>query len=266
LRAGSVDALSASIAGLALLVALHTWHVRRVGLRLRARLEARMQERERICCELHDDLLNSVTALSLQVRAAANQLPAESPLRSRLERVLLQTSIALSEPRDLGPGTGSSGSMRTLVDALSRLAQTISHEVPGLVIEVTSAGVAQSLRPGIHDKVYCMAQEGTFDALLHGRPTQLKIFVRFNSTSLELAVRVNGRCTDAARRLCSADSQAGTAALHDRARKIGAKLTFRPYRSDGIELLLEVPAETAYLPDTLPSRWSIRQQRSRPSK
>ena len=60
----------------------------------------RLRERERICLELHDMLVQSTQGFMLTVQAAANQVPRESPARPMLDRALERAEAVLSEARD----------------------------------------------------------------------------------------------------------------------------------------------------------------------
>src|SRR5580704_15497405 len=55
---------------------------------MQARLEERRAERKRIAQDLHDTVLQEFLGASLQLQAAVDQLPASSPVKLRLNRVV----------------------------------------------------------------------------------------------------------------------------------------------------------------------------------
>ncbi|MBK1714853.1 hypothetical protein, partial [Rubrivivax gelatinosus] len=62
--------------------------------------------------ERQDRLLDGVAALTLQVRAAANQVPEGSAPRERLELALRRASSLLDEARDSGADAPPAGGAR----------------------------------------------------------------------------------------------------------------------------------------------------------
>lgn len=238
----------ALLAFLALLLALHFSRVRFLSARIRDRAEARVQDHERVARDLHDTLLQSLTAITLQIRAAASLAPEGSLLRDRLELALRRASAALSESLDRAHDLRVAEANRILlVEALSRLAQTMSHAVPNVRIDVAAIGTQRSLQTVVREEVYCVAREAMLNALQHGQPENLEVAVRFDPRTLALTVLDDGRGIDA-RVLQDAaqDGHWGIAGMQERARKIGGNLSLRRRRSGGTELLLLVPAAAAY--------------------
>src|SRR5262249_48106635 len=77
------------VAGVLLLLAvLYQMRVRQIAAQVRARLEERVEERERIARDLHDTLLQSVQGLILSIDAAAQQIPPDQPAHQDLEKTL----------------------------------------------------------------------------------------------------------------------------------------------------------------------------------
>ena len=242
-----VHCAGAQLAGLALLALLHRWRVRVLSARLRAAFEAERQAHARMANGLHDTLLQSLTAISLQVRAAANQVPAGSPPRARLELALRRASDALAESRDRVRELRGSAERSSLVESLTRLVQTVAVEVPAVRIELTTLGAPRALHEGVREEAYCIAREALFNALQHGQPDNVRVTVHFDARELVLAVRDDGRGIEAAvLEAAGRDAHWGIAGMHERARRIGAQLTLRPRRTGGTELLLQVPAVQAY--------------------
>ena len=66
--------------------ALYQLRLRQVARVLRARMEERLEERERIARDLHDTLLQSVQGLILKFHAVSKQIPPELPAHAALEK------------------------------------------------------------------------------------------------------------------------------------------------------------------------------------
>src|SRR5262249_18297371 len=70
---------------LLLLVSLYQLRSRQVAGQVRARMEERLDERERIARDLHDTLLQSVQGLILKFHAVAKQIPPDQAAHDALE-------------------------------------------------------------------------------------------------------------------------------------------------------------------------------------
>src|SRR5262249_31733798 len=70
----------------------------------------RLEERTRIAQELHDTLLQTFLSASIQLGVAADAVPQESPVKSRLDRVLQIMSRGIEESRTTIQGLRSSDS------------------------------------------------------------------------------------------------------------------------------------------------------------
>src|SRR5829696_8765174 len=68
--------------------AFYRARVRRLTRLINVRSEERLAERTRIAQELHDTLLQGVLSASMQLHVLSDRLPAESPERPLLDRVL----------------------------------------------------------------------------------------------------------------------------------------------------------------------------------
>jgi len=124
----------------------------------------RLEERTRIAQELHDTLLQTFLSASMQLSLATGAVPAESPVKPRLDRVLQIMSRGIEEGRSTIRGLRSSDSAaRDLVIALSGVEQELSCR-PSIEFSVNVAGGQQPLNPHIQQEIYRIGRE----ALLNG--------------------------------------------------------------------------------------------------
>ena len=80
----------------------------KVARRLNVRFEERLAERTRIAQELHDTLLQGFVSASMQLHVAVDRLPADSPARTPLARVLDLMSRVIEDGRTAVRGLRSS--------------------------------------------------------------------------------------------------------------------------------------------------------------
>jgi signal transduction histidine kinase len=97
---------------------------------MRARLEERVAERTRIAQDLHETVLQGIVSAAMQLDVAVDQLPANSPAKLRLSRVLELMRHVMEEGRNAVRGLRSSNSdSDDLGQAFSRIPQDLGIEV-----------------------------------------------------------------------------------------------------------------------------------------
>ena len=90
---------------------LRVFHVAR---QLNMRFEERLAERTRIAQELHDTLLQGFISASMQLHVATDRLPADSPVKPSLGRVLEPDGAVIEEGRKAVRGCGRHAVPRTI--------------------------------------------------------------------------------------------------------------------------------------------------------
>src|SRR5260370_27523792 len=130
---------------------------------MRARLEERVAERSRIAQDLHDTVLQGIVSAAMQLDVAMDQLPANSPAKLRLSRVLELMRHVMEEGRNAVRGLRSSNSVYDsdsddLGQAFSRIPQDLGIEVQ-IDFRVIVLGPARKLHPLIRDDVYHIGRE-----------------------------------------------------------------------------------------------------------
>ena len=212
-------------------------------------LGERLAERERIARELHDTLLQGVQGLLLQTGSALEVLPAQDSSRRALEHALERTEKLLSEARArIKELRGDSQGSRTLIQAVALEAREIAPSYKG-VYSVSANGNPQKLHPVVFDEVLLIAREAHANAFLHAGASRVETEVRYTKTALQVSVRDNGQGFDPPHGVSKRWQQHwGLLGMHERARKLGGRVTIHSKRSLGTQIELSVPATVAYQP------------------
>lgn len=241
-------ALAMALAGV-LVWALYRLRVRQISARLRERMNERILERERIARELHDTLLQSVTGLTLHVRAAANQVPADSTLRSRLELALTRANEVIVEARDrVTELRVPSRRQVPLPEALSDACKELSDAFPGPACRLIVSGVERQISPLVVEEAGRIAREALTNALRHSGGRSIAVTLRFDRDALRMSVRDDGSGFDAnSREVTDRPGHYGLSGMRERAARVGAQLQLRS-GAGGTEVQLVVPAAAAYGP------------------
>ncbi|MBK1614953.1 hypothetical protein CKO44_15905 [Rubrivivax gelatinosus] len=237
----------AATAAAALLWLLYRLRVWQISAQLRRRLEARLQERERIARELHDTLIQSVTGLTLHVRAAANQVPEGTPLRQRLELALTRANEVVTEGRDrVAELRGHQGAAVPLHLALAEACRSLTETTPEPRCELVLDGSPRELNALVAEEAERIAREALSNALRHAGAGRIELRLGYGRDALRLSVHDDGQGFEVPPPAQAArPGHFGLAGMHERAARIGGQLKIRS-GAQGSTVALSVPAATAY--------------------
>lgn len=212
--------------------------------------EAGLAERTRIAQELHDTLLQGVIAVSMQLHAAVDQLPADCATATpRFNHVLTMLDRVIEQGRRAIQG------LRSPSERLTSLGEVFAQVPNDLGVSsavrfrVVIHGRERTLRAGLADEVYRIGREAIANAYRHSRATEITIEVEYRPAELRLIVRDNG---------CGIDPQVlewgrhghwGLQGMRERAERIGARLRLWSRVARGTEVELHVPGRVAFEPE-----------------
>lgn len=230
--------------GLAALVVAVRVRGRQLAGRLRARLDERHQERERIARELHDTLLQGTQGLILRLHAASERLPPDDPLRGELETAMDLAEQAMAEGRERVRGLR--GVMQQRQDLGSALLQ-VRDEVGGRLlpqVRLLVEGKPRMLLPQAAEELYMIGREALLNAFRHADAEAVEIEVGYGRRSLRLRIRDDGRGLDDA--ATQAPGHWGLRGMRERAARLGARLQWWSRAGAGTEVQVSLPAARAY--------------------
>jgi PAS domain S-box-containing protein len=209
------------------------------------RMLSRLDERESLAMDLHDNTIQALHGASLLLSAAERRTDTDlDQLRATARQVREQLGDAIEQLRQrvldlrVHPRTSYS-----LGDGLRRLAEQVCANLR-LHVELDIDPDLDAVVPchAIED-LLAIAREATFNAVRHAGATVLRLRVHAERGRLELIVRDNGAGFDTA----SADMFAGQglANMSARAQQLHGTLVVVSGRGAGTEVRLEVPLGTS---------------------
>jgi signal transduction histidine kinase len=234
-----------------LLCALGGWALFRFRLfhisrQLNRRFEEQLAERARMAQELHDTLLQGFISASMQLHVAADTLPADSPVRPALSRVLYLMRRVIEEGRSAVRGLRSSRSApHDLEQAFTGIRDELAeagHTDYRVIIE----GQARPLHPLVRDEVYKIGREALVNAFRHASAESVELELDYAPNQLRMHVRDDGRGINPQVARSGSDGHWGIAGMRERAEKIGARFTISSRGGAGTEVELTVPGRTAF--------------------
>jgi signal transduction histidine kinase len=224
----------------------YRWRVWQLTARLRGRFEERLAERTRIAQELHDNLLQSLLGISLQLEVTDELLPADAAARKPLEQALRQSKAAMTE------GRRALNELRTqklgsddLVRAFAQVAQDFPvGEAPN--VDVLTEGEERPLNPVAGQDVLQIARQAITNAVQHAKARRIHVLLSYGRKGLCVRVKDNGRGIDEKTLNFGKAGHHGIAGMRERAGRIGATLSILSRVGEGTEVCLDVPEHLIY--------------------
>jgi signal transduction histidine kinase len=214
--------------------------------RVRVESMAAAAERTRVARELHDNLLQSMSAVAMHLNAVRARLPLTAhavgdklaAIEATVTRSLAETRRFvwdLRQPSDLDP-TDLGGAIGRLVKRLSTdSAATCRFDAQGEPVPVPPAAVDELMR---------IAGEAVANALKHADPRCIDVSLWYETTLVKLVVADDGCGFDPQGALACRPGHFGLQGLRERAARVGATLVLDsvPGRGTRVEVTLPLPA------------------------
>ena len=213
--------------------------------RLRGQYLAVFAERSRLARELHDSLLQGMSAVALELENIRAKLPtAAGDAAQRLETVENALTASLEETRrfvwnlrEQQKGAGDLGL------ALSRLAGRLT-EGRDIVCNVDVSGEPVHLTHDAQGTLFRVAQEALTNALKHAEARTIDLRLRYQGDRVELTVQDDGRGFSPGEAQGPRERHFGIVGMQERARRLGAQLVIDSRPSGGTQVKLALPLAT----------------------
>jgi signal transduction histidine kinase len=216
---------------------------------LNLRFEERLSERTRIAQDLHDTLLQGFLSASMQLHVADEHLPADSPAKPLIGRVLQLTGQVIEEGRNAVQGLRSSDpGAQDLGQAFSRVQDElgISEQVN---FKVVVDGQPRPLHAILRDETYRIGREALVNAFRHSRAKNIEVEIEYGHSRLRVLVRDDGNGIDPEVLVTGREGHWGLVGMRERAERIGGRLRVLSSLAAGTEVELSIPGHIAFRPD-----------------
>jgi signal transduction histidine kinase len=202
-----------------------------------------LEERNRIASDCHDTLMAGFAAISWQLEATAKLFKdagdGATPAAASCELARSMVSHCQAEARRIIWDLRDSEELTNILShALSRAitALRLRDTVP-TTFEVHGSEIP--IAPGAVHHLVCIGQEAVTNALRHADASCIQINLRYETDSLRLTIRDDGRgfqLSDPSKRI----GHFGIPVMEERARKLGGSLRLTSYADSGTEVAVEV--------------------------
>lgn len=216
-----------------------------------AKIRAREDERKRIARELHDETVQDLASLLLEIEAISRSsggLP--NGVRTHLEKARDRVETIMEGVRRI------SHELRPqMLDHLGLLAalEWLTEEMAvsyGIEAEVKIAGTPRRLSPDTELTLFRIAQEALNNVRKTSRATEATVCIEFKADEVRLAVADNGTGFALPDMLSdfAAKGQLGLLGMHERARSLGGMLSVHSEPGKGTVVTVDIPAQPSSTP------------------
>jgi signal transduction histidine kinase len=247
------------LAAIVLLALAYRLRINQVMVAMRARLEERLMERERIARDLHDTLLQGLQGLTLHFQAVAARIPKNEPTHDMMEEALTLADEVMVESRNRVKDLRASTQMQgDLPAALAAIGQPLAQE-QATKFSVAIEGAPRKLHPIVREEAFSIGREALLNAFRHAGARKIEVEVSFKPGDLRVRVRDDG-CGIEPDVLESGGRSGhwGLIVMRERASKIKGHVEIWSRKGDGTEIELRVPASMAYSGDARTGGWRSR--------
>ena len=215
----------------------------------------------RIARELHDQVGQTVTGLSLGLKGLENSLPEpeNGPMR---ERIAWLQQLTGDIGRDLH--RVAADLRPTALDDLGLFRAIAAYvndwsERHGIAVDVETASVDKDgLPPEAESTVYRVVQEALNNVLKHAAANHVSLVLESRSGELRVVIEDNGKGFDPASVQAAAaatrpsERRLGLSGMRERLALVGGSLQIETEPEDGTSLFIRIPLEHPAVPDTNP--------------
>lgn len=228
---------------LVLVLALFAWLLFRLReRRMRTQFGAVLAERTRIAREIHDNLAQEMSGISVQLEVVARTMPpGADAARGHLDRARQQVRHGIAEARryvwDLRSPALDNNDLPT---ALAQTARRLTTET-ALQAQVEVNGTFRPLAPLVEDNLLRIGQEAMNNAVKHAQAQRIMVNLVFDVRRVQLSVRDDGCGFDTHEAGKVGADHFGLIGMRERAEQIGGTLSILSGNGSGTEIVVDVP-------------------------
>ena len=229
-----------------LLLGLSAWTLYQLRVRsMRAQFDAVLAERTRIAREIHDNLAQEMLGISVQLELVARTMPPSAEVaKGHLDRVRLLVRHGIAEARryvwDLRSHALDNADLPTALSETARRLSSNSAEQIETKVQVN--GTFRPLPRPVEDNLLRIGQEAINNAVTHAEPQTISVTLRFDSSSVQLRVKDDGRGFDQA--TVKTNGHFGLVGMRERAARIGGTVNIVSDPENGTEVVVDVPIKS----------------------
>jgi signal transduction histidine kinase len=226
---------------IALAAVVWSIHKFRVG-QLQGRFRAVLNERNRLAREMHDTVIQGCVSVSALLEAHLSLGHEDADAKQDLlscARTQLRTTIdeargAVWNLRQTPPPVASLGPL------LRKMTQEVTREF-GVPVEFSMSGKPYEFQQETIHELLMVVREAIYNAVRHGRPTQIKLDIGFEENRCCVRVMDDGAGFDHEEISSLPVGHYGLIGMRERVQRIGGKIVLSSRSGAGTEVLVQIP-------------------------
>lgn len=234
-----------TIALLSITWILYRWRIATIARRSAERTATRLEERERIARNLHDNLLQGVQALIVSCHVILMRMPAGTSEEKKLSKALDRADQMIEETRDELMGLRGESSYLHLGHRLKHTIAAMESSV-GTKVDLKLSGFIEHLDCRAATEIFYVLQEAITNCIKHAGARHILVVVDATETGVHSAVTDDG-C--GMRRDVIEKGRFGhwgLKGMRERVSRLGGTLTIESEIGGGTSVKLSVPADIAF--------------------
>lgn len=213
--------------------------------RMQKQFGAVLAERTRIAREIHDNLAQEMSGISVQLEVVARTMPASAEAATaHLDNARRQVRHGIAEARryvwDLRSPVLENNDLRS---ALSETARRLTNDT-NIQTRVEVNGTFRPLPPMVEDNLLRIGQEAINNAVKHAGAEQIFVNLIFDSRRVQLSVRDDGRGFDNQGAANGKSGHFGLVGMRERAEQLGGTFSVHSTSGGGTEVVADVPVSS----------------------
>lgn len=205
---------------------------------------AQEQERRRIARELHDQVGQTVTGLSLGLKTLQDGLAGPDSDPAMTDRLAWLRQLAAGIGQDIQRAASDLRPVVLddfgLVPALSALARRWGEQ-HGITVDLQTLSPVDWLNPEIETVIYRVVQESLTNVVKHADARTVSVLLELRESWLHLIVEDDGSGFDPAASVAGERVPQGLSGMRERLRLVGGNLELESAPGVGTTLFIRVP-------------------------
>lgn len=193
---------------------------------------ARSEERETLARDLHDGVLQDLTAITLKLRNAHVPLPEQKPILHEIEMLVAEQQRRIrhfvedQRDRRSSPVFDASAELGTLIERLANQW--------GIDVEIEEIDVPSKFPRALLQDIEQLVSEATANAVRHGAARRVTVRLSGDSERLALVIRDDGKG------MAEGKLDTGSSSLRSRLEKFGGSMSIG-HAFPGLEITMSIP-------------------------
>ena len=208
-------------------------------------ISAHEEERKEISRELHDDIVQGLIGINIDLSALNKEVPSKMPpMRAKIARIqqMVEDSVKSLHrfARELRPAVLDD---LGLIPALQAYGKRLAAQKK-INVQMTAFAGIEALSGAKLLTLFRVAQESLTNVARHAHATKVSLRITKVSDAIQMEISDNGKSFDVGRVLRARDpKRLGLVGMKERIEMVGGNLTISSASGKGTTVLVEIPVE-----------------------